>query len=473
MLLTIAPPVILALLAGLLVKFILDKKNYGGLIITLNEYLVGSAVIIFIVAPLVGYVGWEIARKNQVNYNEYLNGWEIAATRNDITCTEDGSCRWTYDCHPYKVYVSQKCNDKKGGQYECGKWETRYHQCPYVKIESTYTVGTTLGSYTISAHRFPDNPQEYRWSRWTIIPEGVIGQAGTGIPKFWGEVQQRIASAAPGPVTARREYKNYILASDNTILKQYSTDIGRYQKQGLLPSVVSSISGFYDANKVSFVGYLPQNSAVWQSTLSRLNAALGAELQGDVQIVIINSPIVNEDPDSYELALKAYWQDMKIFGKNVFSKNGIGIILGTDDGKTVTWARAFTGMPLGNENLVVTLEGALKGKPLEPLAIIGQINMTTVVTKSPNQASLQIRQTSHSGIISSILWGDSDKSQHFSRVSMTGKGSGRGSGYLYLYSEISPTEGQRMWISIITFLLACLSWVGAAAIDLRNTRLYR
>lgn len=469
MLLTVIPPVVLALLAGLLVKFILDKGN-SEYRITSNEYLVGVGVIVFILTPLIGYFGWEIARTNQVTYNEYWNGWEASAERNDITCTEDGPCKWTYNCHPYQEYVSRSCSDGKGGSYECGHWETRYHQCPYVKVETTYTVSTTLASHIVSVHRFPDKPQEHRWDRSTRIPESVIGWAGTGIPTYWSEVYQRIASATPGPATTRREYVNYILASDRTILKQYSADIGHYQKQGLLPPVASSISGFYDTNKVSFVGYRPQDSAIWQNTVNRLNAAMGAELQGDLHMVIVRSPIVDKDHHSYALALKAYWQDILTFGKNAFPKNGIGVILGTTDGTTVAWAHAFTGMPLGNEHLIVALESALKGKPLEPLTVIGPIDVTSSVTKSPSRVSIQVKKTTHAGVIPSILWGDNDKSLRFTRIGMTGKGAGKGSGYLYLYSEISPSSEQRMWISIITFLLACVFWVGAAMIDLSNTR---
>lgn len=469
MLLTVVPAIFLAILAGLGVKLILTKRG-GQEQITNSEFLIGVLVIILVIAPLVGYFGWELARANQVTYNEYWNGWETAAERTDYRCTEDGPCNWTYDCHPYLVYVHRSCTNSNGkGTHECGGYETRYHQCPYVNIESTYNVDTTLGSYTISAHRFPDNPQAHRWDNGERIPEGVISRAGTGIPKFWDEVWQRVSAGTPGPATTRKEYKNYILASDKTILKQHSSDIGRYQKQGLLPPVVSSVSGYYDADKVHFVGYRTQNTAVWQHLLQRLNAALGKERQGDVQIVVVESDVVSIDPDTYALALKASWQDMKIFGKDAFSKNGIGIIIGTKDGNTVAWARAFTGMPLGNEQMVVALQSALKGQPLDPVVILGQIDTTSVVSKSSNRVSLSISKTSHSGIIAPILWGDNDKSLRFTRLGMTGKGSGQGSGFLYLYSEISPTDEQRWWIAITTFLLACMFWVAAAVFDMSFT----
>lgn len=469
MLLTIVPPVILALLVGFCVKLILDKIG-GENQITRNEYLIGSAIIILVVAPLVGFTGWHLARSNLVTFNEYRNGWETAAERNDFTCTEDGPCRWTYNCNPYVVYVSETCTDSKGNSYECGHFETRYHQCPYVDVETTYTVETTLGQYTIAEHRFPENPQAHRWDQSENIPGGIIERAGTGIPTFWSQVWQRISKATPDPVTARRDYKNYILASDKTILKQYSSDIERYRKQNLLPPIASSISGYYDAEKVSFVGYRPSDGAVWQGALNRLNAAFGTELRGDVHMVIIRSDIVDEDPDSYALALKAFWQDKKVFGQNAFSKNGVGIVLGTHDQKMVAWARAFTGMPLGNEHMTVALESALKGQPLDPSIIVGSVGTSSVVTVNSSRVSLQITKMNRSGLIAQIFWGDSDKSLRFTRMSMTGKGSGHGSGFLYLYSEISPTAEQRRWISVITFILACVFWVVAAFFDFNDIR---
>ncbi|MCK9344585.1 MAG: hypothetical protein M0P64_00485 [Candidatus Pacebacteria bacterium] len=471
MLSTVIPAIILALLAGLLVKYILEKKG-GEEQITAFELKLGAAVIAFIVAPLVGYIGWEVSRSNQIVYNEYWNGWEIAAERNDVSCTRDGPCYWEYDCDPYLVYVSRTCTrpGKNGGTYECGGYETRYHSCPYVTVETTYNVRTTLGGYTVAPHRFPDDPQSHRWRTSKSIPDSTISNAGVGIPKFWNEVWMRIASGTPNPATTRKEYKNYILANEGTILKQHSANIEHYLKQGLLPPVTASVVGLYGSNKVYFVGHRPGNATVWQSTLEHLNAAFGTELQGDLHVVIVQNDAVNADYDTYVLALKAYWQDNKVFGRDAFGKNGVAVILGTNDGKTVAWARAFTGMPRGNEHMIVALESGLKGQLLDSTIVLGTITPTSVVSKSPSSVSLRITKTDRTGIVPRIIWGDDDKSFRFERIGMTGKGSGKGSGYLYLYGEIQPTDTQKKWIGFFVFLFSCVFWFIAAAQDISNTR---
>lgn len=471
MLSTVIPAVILALLAGLLVQYILKRKG-GEEQITAFEFKLGIAVITFVIAPIVGYVGWEVARSNQIVYNEYWNGWEAAAEREDVTCTRDGSCHWDYDCDPYPYYVHAQCanSGKNGGTHECGHWETRYHSCPYVTVENTYRVRTTLGLYTIDAHRFPDDPQSHRWRSSKNIPDRVITNAGVGIPKSWNEVWLRVASGNPNPATIRRDYKNYILANEGTILKQHSANIERYLKQGLLPPVTSSIVGMYGSNKVYFVGYHPENGALWQNALEHLDAAFGTELQGDMHVVVVQSDVVNAEYDTYVLALKAYWQDNKVFDRNAFGKNGVAIVLGTTDGKTIAWARAFTGMPRGNEQMIVALESGLKEQALDPTIVLGTITPTSVVSKSPSSASLHITKTDHTGIVPRIVWGDDDKSFRFERIGMTGKGSGKGSGYLYLYGDIQPTDTQKKWIGFIVFLLSCVFWFIAAAQNISNTR---
>ncbi|MBI3572448.1 hypothetical protein HY091_02885 [Candidatus Kaiserbacteria bacterium] len=458
-----------ALAAGLGVKHLLAhiKSEHE---ITWIEYGIGATAIIVLLAPLVAFVGWHISKAEVLNYHEYWNGWELVAYRDDITCTEDGLCTHTYDCDPYEVYVSETCTDTDSegntSSHECGHWETRYRQCPYVDMETNYIVQTTLGDYTIAAHRFPDNPNRHRWRAYESIPHSVIEAAGTGIPQFWQQAKDRIDSGAPGPVTARRDYDNYILASDHTILKQYSSDIARYRKDNLLPPVSSSVHDFYLADKVHFVGYEPETGVDWQTTLARLNAALGMELQGDVEIVIVRNASVDADPDSYALALKAYWQDKGTFGKDTLSKNGIGIVVGTTDGSTVSWARAFTGMPLGNEQMVVALESGLKGVPLTPATLIGSITTTyTTVNDTRAQQSRVIVRSRHTGAIASVLWGDSDPSMRFLRISMGGDDkNGHGSGFLYLNSEIVPTESQQRWIAFIIFFLSCGVWWVAAMV---------
>lgn len=447
---------IIAVLVGLSAKFVLDKIGHE-FEITWKEFWVTTAVIVLLAAPGFSLIGWEIAKGNKIAYNEYWNGWETGAHVEKIRCERDGNCKHDYDCDPYLVPVPHQSCDSKGSCTTDITYETRYHSCPYVDEERTYTVSTTLGGYVISSHRFPDNPQAHRFRRHERIPESVISSAGTGEPSFWKAAKGRIDSGKPGPVTARREYKNYLYASEKTILKQYSGEVDRYKKLNLLPRLQSGIFDFYLANKVYFVGYRPKDAKDWQERLGRLNAAFGSGLQGDLHVVVVQDETISSNPDAYAIALKAYWQNPVEFGKDTMSKNGTVVVLGTGDGMTVSWARAFTGMPIGNESMVTAMGSKLKGVSLAPDTILGDVY--GVIAKGTDV-----------GVLGDVLFGISDQESRFRRVGMSGNGSGSGTGFLYLQGEIQPTESQKQVVFVFVALFCSLGWLVAVFLGTRGGR---
>lgn len=463
--------VIVAGIAGIVVKFILDKvatdKN-----ITWKEYGIGMAIISLILAPLVTIIGWNIAKSNNLTFYEYWNGWEKEAQWVKITCTRDGPCRYAYECDPYIVMVTYLCNcDSKGACQTCTRPETRYHSCPYCKEEWTFIVDTTLGSFTIAEHRLPENPQANQWrvSPWGI-PKWVIDRAGAGVPSFWAAAKARINAGVPGPVTKRMQYENYILASEQTILKQYSSLVDEYQSLQLLPSVQSGIYDFYYADKVYFVGHAPKDAQEWQTALMYLNAALGTELQGDLHLVIVQNETISRNPDSYILALKAYWQNKAVFGTNAISKNSVIVVIGTKDGERIEWARAITGMPLGNEQMLVALRSQLKGILLTPATVLGSVKGEFYYKEADDGVKkLKVRGFHGNGVIERILWGLDDPRTKFARVSMKALDpEDVGGGFRYLESEIQPTDGQKGWIVFSTFVVSLGVWLAVALIGERS-----
>jgi hypothetical protein len=261
-------------------------------------------------------------------------------------------------------------------------------------------------------------------------------------------------------------YANYLYASDMTNLKQYSPDVKQYLDKKLLPALTSKVRDFYMADKVHFVGYAPDDVRGWQQSLAYLTAALGNEMQGDVQLLIARQDDINANPDLYAIVLKAYWQDKNVFGKDAFSKNGVAVIVGTTDGKTVAWARAFTGMPLGNEQLLVAVRSSLKGVALTPESLFGDVRGQIQTEKSAHGDKQTVLSTRTGGALTPLLWGQPDPATKFARVSMTANDStDHGSGFLYLASEIQPTTGQSAVIVLIAFLLGLRAWGGCAMFD--------
>lgn len=439
---------------GYLAKVLLDNHYFGtNHEITWTEYWLTLLVICLVLVPLTSFVGYRLAVKSLLTYNEYWNGSEQQAWSQRVECTRDGPCKWEYDCDPYIVSYTCGCNDK-GVCSTCTR--TEYHACPYCAFEEHYFVDTTLGTYTFAKHRLPEDPHANRWQpqRRKQLPERVIQAAGVGAPQLWSEVLERLSRRDNGPVTQVNEYDNYILASDETILKQYSAEVDRYKAEGLLPLPTSGVHNFYLQDKVHFINMSVPDAAEWQDALGRLNARLGALAQGDLHLVVIHSQAI-EQPRSYANALKAYWQS-KEHKPDSFAKNGIAIILGVNFGK-VQWAEGFTGMPEGNTKLALAVREKLPSMEFDRQVLLGRLT-----PHLPLEAG-------HVGAVGDLVFGLSSPDTKFVRVSMTGEGEDDvGTGSLYLRGEIEPLPVHRFYIGLMAFFLSALSWTAAIAIGERR-----
>lgn len=407
----------------------------------------GLAAGCLCIAPLVAYVGSDIVRESAVRYNEYWNGYEVAAQYAVTKCQRDGQCRHTYDCDPYEVTETHTSTDSKGNVTTHTTTETKYHSCPEATEEFRYWVETTLGDFTVVSSGFSDNP--ISWRSGNSLPASVH----RGVPKFWADAKTRIDQGDPGPVTEVNQYDNFILASQSSLLKKYSAAVEDYKAQGLLPKHSGELHDLYHVNKVSFVGINVPDQQAWQDSLEHLNAAAGTQLQGDVHLVVVPADRVT-NPDEYAGALAAYWQS-KEFGRNALSKNGIGVVVAVKDA-AVSWSRSFTGMPLGNEGLMQDISSRLKGVAFSPEQVIGH----PVASFGDGEGfDHGVRITHGTGAIESALWGP----EKFLRVSMGGDESSPG--YKYLKAELQPSGSQRTTMAVITFVLSLLAWAGIAFVN--------
>src|SRR3989338_612059 len=237
--------VLVALAAGLIVKLALDFFKVP-LEITWLEFAVASFVIALVIVPLTTWAGWTIAKSNNLSFNEYWNGYELRADRERIPCTRDGPCAHEYDCDPWIHIHTETYTDSEGHTHTNTYPHTHYHSCPYTTEEWTFCVDTTLGFYTIGDHWLPTDPKSHRFRANHSVPDKIPA----GIPAFWSKAKARVDNGKPGPVTKRMQYDNYILASDNSILKQYSDKISQFLDAGLLPKVTHDVHDFFYADKV-------------------------------------------------------------------------------------------------------------------------------------------------------------------------------------------------------------------------------
>ncbi len=435
---------------GFFIKWFLDFKEHK-LALDNKEFAYATIFLLLVAVPLTAWVGTKVAITNQLTFHENWGGYEQRADMTVTTCYRDGSCRWSYKGDPYQHvwYTDDKTCTGSGSKQTCTTTHTRheetlYHDIPYCAEEWTFTVGTSLGSYTIADRNCPTNPDSHRYRAWVSVPDDVE----SGVPEFWTRAKARLDAGQPGPVTARHDYTNYILASQSTILHRFSGDMESYVKAGQLPALSDNpIHDFYYADRVFFEGVQPSGN--WQAAINRFDAAFGSQLQGDLYLVLVNADSI-KDPDNYAGALLAYWQSPK-FGKNALSKNGLVVILGVKD-NSVAWARASTGMPEGNETLLVDLQQGLKGAKVDPQSILGDpaVNASTGAW------------THTQGAVEKIVWGQ-DK---FQRVHMGGGKDDKSAGYAYLVRELQPTFWQQVAILFVIGFLSVLVWcVGLPVYD--------
>ena len=433
--------IFVVLVSGVAVKYFFQWRR-SVYEIDNKEFLYAALALCFAAVPLVTFVGYKVAINNQVTFHENWNGWETRAEKYVTICTRDGSCRHCYDCDPYYVDQSYDCSytDSKGKRVSktCTRKVKKYHSCPYTTEEWTFVVKTTLDDYTIADHNLPTNPENWRWRPFHSVPDYIP----SGVPQRWQEVKNRLDAGKPDPVVQRHDYDNYILASHTTIMKTYSESVAKYKAANLFPAFNSQVYNLYYMNRVYFVGIQPAGN--WQDAMMHFNGALGMSLQGDLHLVVVDANKVT-DPDNYHQALIAYWLSAD-FGKDALSKNGIVVVLGSKDGKTVEWARASTGMPLGNENLMVQIASDMKGVSLTPEDVLGYPTATVTGERSVN---LTLTQSA----LEKLIWGPNK----FQRVHMKSQGKGS-AGFEYLLKELEPTGSQKIWILVSAFLVGCIAW---------------
>jgi hypothetical protein len=434
--------VAISVAAGFITKAVLDRKGGYGTrdTVTHNELVIGIALCTLVVVPLVVSVGFTLARANAVKYYEYWSDLESAAAMKTTVCTKDGPCVHEYDCDPYTATESYTVTVGSGDSRRTERRTrrvTKYHSCPYTTTEHTFVVTTEGGnSYTMGQNWFPANAEANRWRDTGLFGSGRhLPNVPSGEPALWVEAKERIDSGQPGGTTEVHDYKNYILASQQDIYAKASGAIDSYKDAGLMPTPSTGTYNVYQAKKVYFVGDEPTNAAEWQESLMRFNGSFGSERQGDMHLIVVTDPQVL-DPDEYTSAVMAYWQDAAL-GKYTLSKNGYVVVIGSADNETVTWARGFSPMPVGNEGVAVRVRETLPGTALTPTAVLG----------APTEGSKD-------GVLGDLMFAEADG---FVRVEMAE--------FDYLFAQVQPSAVQKVGILGLAVLVSGMLWVMFALVD--------
>lgn len=443
----------------------LDWHNYNGQPYRINAIEFSTvAVFVTVVAVLVMVVFGPSAAKAHAaaGYKEFWNGSVVRAWSQETPCSRDGPCVHEYNCDPYQVkVVDQAAYTDKDGHYhsEVSHYETRYHDCPYATVEVSYYLDDNIGrTLTVGDHWLVNPPHAYRGG------EGIPGDIPRGVPERWQTSEQRLERGDAEPVTKVNHYTNFILPSEGHLYHEYNDEAEKYLKQGLMPKHTADLDGqvLFDldtqARKVQFVGVAPSNVEQWQDRLMRFNAALGAERQGDLHVVVVPAARITS-PDKYINALVAYWQNA--LGKWGFPKNGVALAIGvSDDAQTIEWSRAKTGMPEGNGSMLAALKFELADKPLDPNVLLGQITAAPYLKEGGKAA---VRYTHGEGLLDQIMFRD----YPFKRACMRhcNDPGDSGTGYVFLRDSIPVSTGAKVLWCFIVFVIAAMAWGAVLFLD--------
>lgn len=419
--------------------------------ITAVEFAVSTGMMLLVIMPISTWIGSKIAVDQAISgYREYYNGSLVSYHTETITCKRDGSCVHEYNCDPYIVMVPRTRTVSDGKTTRTETYyvpETRYHDCPYATQETTYTLMDTLGdTHVIGSHWLDQSPSA--WRKGKSIP----GDLSRGIPAQWTSAKVNIDAGDPDGVTKLHEYDNYLLASGDTLLKQYSDKVADYRARGLMPEFTKNqlsepIYNFYQADKVVLVDLTVSAPQAWQDAMARVNARFGSTRQGDLHMVAVPADKI-ANPREYMNALVAYWQDAETYGKFALAKNAVVVVVGVDSSGFVAWSDAKTGVPEGNGAMLEALAD-LKGHKFEPKTLLGWPTYNTGTRQYVGSA----------GVIERILI-----DQHpYLRPCMNCEDKGdQGTGYVYLKAAVKVPTGGKIVISIfIALFSAVLFWAAA------------
>lgn len=439
-----------------------------------SEYAVVITLMAAVIAPSVSAIGNTLSVAQLLSYQQFVNGVETAAHDNVTICyaghagSDDSAgrsnCTHTYVSGHYTwtwIETVTTCTSDSKGNQSCTTsyvmhYETSAIYTPYTTREHTYSIDSSMGGAGNMSYTFPYAYLDENPTRFPQSDRAIPGDILRGAPADWTEADTRLKAGDPRAVTKISDYDNYILASNDEVLKTYGARMDEYLKAGLLPDHTANINADpitgpsrSQADKVSFVGVNVSDPNTWQRSVMRFNAALGMKLQGDLHVVLIDAAKVpSSDAVPYTQALKAYWQS-DAFGKRALAKNGIILVLGVDTQKNVVdWSNASTGMPFGNETMIQYMRDELPGKALEPNLLFG--TPRTVINGDKATVTLSTPR----GVVEDIVF---DKAT-FKRARMSCNDN-TCVGYKDLVSQIEPTFEQKTWMVVVTALISLALWV--------------
>lgn len=307
----LAMPTVIALIG-----FIAGKGNK----LTWKEFIALEIVMIILIA-----VGLFSARSNSMSDIEIWNGWiknaefyeewwERVSCRHEIPCShrdKDGNRRHSNDGHYHRYDVD----------YVPPYWKFITSNEEEMKIDASYF------EFLTGVFRNKRYVEIYRSSK-------DHGNGNKYVTEYIAGQSEFI------PTSTEHEFKNYIKANPNTILRR----IGQGNKFDNLIPPYPRVKNKIECDRFLTMGLNVSNAVNWNKKLAEINGRLGRKKQVNITTIVVNTP-----DSSYVHSLEEKW----LGGK----KNDFVIIIGCTQYPNIGWVRMMSWSQ--SEDLKVELRDAI------------------------------------------------------------------------------------------------------------------
>ena len=254
-----------------------------------QEITTGEVLANVLTVFCIGMLGYGISTSLNSRDVEILNGEVTKKIRDEV------HCRHSYKCHCYET-----CSTDSQGHRSCTE---HCSTCYDHDFDVDWDVHSNLGSWTID----------------------TIDRQGLKEPPRWTVVK------AGDPVSMTNSFENLVKASQSSLFntEQVAKELAKYK--GGFPGYPANVYDYYKHNKLVLVGLsLPKaETDKWNYLLANSAKKLGPKWRANPLVVLVKG-----QPADYANALEMAWLGGKL--------NDVVLVVGTDTGKDVKWARAFS-----------------------------------------------------------------------------------------------------------------------------------
>lgn len=249
----------------------------------------GEVVAQVIAVLMIGMLGFGMSTYWNAMDTEILNGEVTKKVRDEVHCRHD------YKCNCYTT-----CSTDSQGHRSCTEHCSTCYDHPY---DVDWDVFSNIGNWSID----------------------TIDRQGLKEPPRWTAVK------IGDPTSRTNSFQNLVKVAQNSLFNTEEVAKELAKHKGAFPGYPTHVYDYYKHNKLVMVGINLPKAEVdkWNLVLANSAKKLGPKWRANPLVVLVKGKAAD-----YANALEMAWLGGKL--------NDIVLVIGTDTGKEVKWARAFS-----------------------------------------------------------------------------------------------------------------------------------